>query len=52
MGYAFVAKILEAIENIKDYAAEFSLRERYFAFEPVIKAALVTEFCNDVAVPL
>ena len=52
MGYALLAKILEAIENIKDYAAEFSLRERYFAFEPVIKAALVTEFCNDVAVPL
>lgn len=52
MGHAFLAQIQEAIENVKDDAAELSLRERYLAFEPVIKAALVTEFCNDVAVPL
>jgi len=51
MRYSLLSQVPQSVVEIQDDRSQLGLRERDFASDAIFEAALIAEFCDNVAVP-
>lgn len=51
MRHSLLTQVPQSVVEIQDDRSQLGLRERDFASDAIVEAALIAEFCDNVAVP-